>query len=92
MLTLSAYSRYVEKVHTSKALMFYSLTLLFFAFGLMSKPMLVTLPFVLLLLDWWPLNRFKSFSISRLTLEKSPFFFIERRLLRGNGSGAAGGG
>jgi predicted negative regulator of RcsB-dependent stress response len=35
----------------------YWLTLLFFALGLMSKPMLVTLPFVLLLLDYWPLNR-----------------------------------
>jgi protein O-mannosyl-transferase len=36
---------------------FYILSLLFFALGLMSKPMLVTLPFVLLLLDYWPLNR-----------------------------------
>jgi Tfp pilus assembly protein PilF len=36
---------------------FYLLTLLFFALGLMSKPMLVSLPFVLLLLDYWPLGR-----------------------------------
>src|ERR1019366_7619754 len=36
----------------------YGLALLFFACGLMSKPMVVTLPFVLLLLDFWPLNRF----------------------------------
>jgi 4-amino-4-deoxy-L-arabinose transferase-like glycosyltransferase len=36
---------------------FYLLALFFFALGLMSKPMLVTLPFVLLLLDYWPLNR-----------------------------------
>ena len=35
----------------------YGLVLLLFALGLMSKPMLVTLPFVLLLLDYWPLNR-----------------------------------
>jgi Flp pilus assembly protein TadD len=33
------------------------MALAFFAFGLMSKPMLVTLPFVMLLLDWWPLGR-----------------------------------
>jgi Flp pilus assembly protein TadD len=39
----------------------YGLALLFFACGLMSKPMVVTLPFVLLLLDFWPLNRFSSF-------------------------------
>ena len=38
--------------------LFYCLVLLFFVFGLMSKPMVVTLPFVLLLLDYWPLNRF----------------------------------
>ena len=37
---------------------FYWLALLFFACGLMSKPMVVTLPFVLLLLDFWPLQRF----------------------------------
>ena len=36
---------------------FYVLALVFFALGLMSKPMLVTLPFVLLLLDYWPLQR-----------------------------------
>ena len=35
----------------------YALALLFFALGLLSKPMLVTLPFVLLLLDYWPLHR-----------------------------------
>ena len=36
---------------------FYILSLAFFALGLMSKPMLVTVPFVLLLLDYWPLKR-----------------------------------
>ena len=44
-----------------------------FAAGLMSKPMLVTTPFVLLLLDWWPLNR----KISRaILIEKWPFFAL----------------
>ncbi|MGA2782943.1 MAG: tetratricopeptide repeat protein, partial [Smithella sp.] len=38
----------------------YSLVLLFFILGLMAKPMLVTLPFVLLLLDYWPLQRFQE--------------------------------
>ena len=38
--------------------LFYLLSLTFFALGLMSKPMLVTVPFVLLLLDYWPLGRF----------------------------------
>lgn len=59
----------------------YSLALLLFALGLMSKPMLVTLPFVLLLLDLWPLNR-TEFSIRhwrnlmRLCREKIPFFVL----------------
>jgi tetratricopeptide (TPR) repeat protein len=38
---------------------YYLLALLFFILGLMSKPMVVTLPFVLLLLDYWPLQRFQ---------------------------------
>jgi tetratricopeptide (TPR) repeat protein len=57
MLTLAAYIRYVRY---SFSLMRYSAVLLCFAFGLMSKPMLVTLPFVLLLLDYWPLGRLIS--------------------------------
>ena len=42
----------------------YILALVFFAFGLMSKPMLVTWPLVMLLLDWWPLQRVSSFKFS----------------------------
>jgi tetratricopeptide (TPR) repeat protein len=57
----------------------YFLALFFFALGLMSKAMLVTLPFVLLLLDYWPLERFTIHGSPhtpslRLLLEKLPFF------------------
>ena len=45
--------------------LFYALSLLLFALGLMSKPMLVTVPFVLLLLDFWPLQRLESPALSR---------------------------
>ena len=45
---------------TSKGRLLYGLALLCFALGLMSKPMVVTLPFVLLLLDYWPLQRFAN--------------------------------
>ena len=45
---------------TGGSRIFYLLSLLFFALGLMSKPMLVTLPFVLLLLDYWPLGRMQK--------------------------------
>jgi Flp pilus assembly protein TadD len=41
----------------------YALALIFFAFSLMSKPMLVTLPFLMLLLDWWPLGRISELGV-----------------------------
>jgi Flp pilus assembly protein TadD len=56
MLTMWAYLNYAGKGGTGR----YLLVLLLFVLGLMAKPMLVTLPFVLLLLDWWPLHRFPS--------------------------------
>jgi protein O-mannosyl-transferase len=71
--------------NTQHALPFYLLSVCFFALGLMSKPMLVTLPFVLLLLDWWPLQRFqlntknstlRTLSPLRLVVEKLPFFAL----------------
>jgi len=52
-LTMWTYIHYLKKRNLAR----YSMLVLFFALGLMSKPMLVTLPFVLLLLDYWPLNR-----------------------------------
>ena len=55
---------------------FYGLALGCFALGLMSKPMLVTWPFVLLLLDYWPLRRFELSTTWRLVREKIPFFAL----------------
>jgi Flp pilus assembly protein TadD len=54
MLTLLAYASYVKRPTAVR----YVAALVIFALGLMAKPMLVTLPFVLLLLDYWPLSRF----------------------------------
>ena len=54
MLTLVAYGYYAERPRLKS----YLAVIAFFALGLMAKPMLVTLPFVLLLLDYWPLERF----------------------------------
>jgi Flp pilus assembly protein TadD len=56
-------------------------SLALYACGLMSKPMLVTLPFVFLLLDYWPLNRVQRVNSTvqtcgRLLLEKTPFFVL----------------
>lgn len=62
MLTLGAYLRYVRKPSSLPREL---LVALLFALGLMSKPMLVTMPFVLLLLDYWPLHRFAQLSSTK---------------------------
>lgn len=83
VLTLWTYGRYVAKPTPGK----YFAALILFAMGLMSKPMLVTLPCVLLLLDYWPLNRLRLPSMNgdkneggvpwtKLVLEKIPFFAL----------------
>ncbi len=73
ILTMLAYLRYVRQPKLSR----YLLIILLFTAGLMAKPMLVTLPFVLLLTDYWPLKRFiikeKHYSI---LYEKLPLFFL----------------
>ena len=56
MLTLGAYALYAERPSLARYLAVAGC----FALGLMSKPMLVTVPFLLLLLDYWPLDRFRS--------------------------------
>jgi tetratricopeptide (TPR) repeat protein len=59
----------------------YGLALLFFVLGLMSKPMLVTWPFVMLLMDCWPLGRMRNAEagirhFKALCVEKIPFFAL----------------
>ena len=95
MLTLWAYARYAEvqspksKVQSLNSGVWYVAALVLFALGLMSKPMLVTLPFVLLLLDYWPLGRFQlatakpplpataqRVTLTRIAVEKIPFFAL----------------
>jgi len=75
-LTLLAYTRYVCAQDADKCGVrkLYGITLLCFAAGLLAKPMLVTLPFVLLLLDAWPLKRLGRKKFAALVLEKLPFF------------------
>ncbi|MGD0784834.1 MAG: tetratricopeptide repeat protein [Sedimentisphaerales bacterium] len=75
LLTMLAYWQYVKK----PGIVRYLLVLFIFALGLMAKPMLVTFPFVFLLLDYWPLNRIKHFDrqiVYRLVLEKIPFIVL----------------
>ena len=77
VLTLGAYARYVRQ---PKSALRYSLVLVLFALGLMSKPMLVTAPFVLLLLDYWPLRRIPEPRIGSIPrgvlLEKIPLLAL----------------
>jgi protein O-mannosyl-transferase len=74
MLTLWAYVRYVERLGWGR----YACVVLALAAGLMAKPMLVTLPCVLLLLDYWPLGRWAAGPAAwrRLLLEKLPLFAL----------------
>ena len=85
LLTLAAYVSYVRR----PGLVRYLLTVLLFTLGLLAKPMLVTLPFLLLLLDYWPLERFvaprsvKTVAIPdrrrvlyRIIIEKIPFLVL----------------
>ena len=94
LLTMLAYVGYVRefRIRGSRLKTYYRLTLLLFALGLMAKPMLVTLPFVLLLMDFWPLQRSsrrepqntesaelnppQSLSWKHLIMEKWPFFLL----------------
>jgi tetratricopeptide (TPR) repeat protein len=82
LLTLLAYLRYAKNRRPAT----YILALVLFALGLCAKPMLVTLPFLLLLLDYWPLQRIypsansqnspKNNFFSWLLWEKIPFFVL----------------
>ena len=81
MLTMLSYAWYIEHRKMSR----YLLTLLLFMMGLMAKPMVVTLPFVLMLMDYWPLARFqaaikvgveKKVKYTHLVLEKVPLIVI----------------
>src|ERR1051326_8287832 len=93
LLTLLAYARYAEEIGDRRQeigagarkwvrpAIFYLLSSIFFLLGLMSKPMLVTVPFVLLLLDYWPLrrlqlkiNNLEPRTLLWLVWEKIPFF------------------
>src|SRR5215510_11288087 len=71
MLTLLAYVYYVRVPRVGR----YLLVVFALACGLMSKPMLVTLPFVLLLVDYWPLDRFKG-QLWKRVAEKIPLIAL----------------
>ncbi len=78
MVTLLAYFHYTRSPSIGR----YLIVAIVFALGLMSKPMLVTLPFVLLLLDYWPLGRFDAHrsntgrQVLQLVMEKIPLIAL----------------
>ncbi len=80
LLSVLAYLKYARPQGSGKAL-WYALSLAFFILSIMSKPMAVTLPMILLILDWYPLNRFAGGRngykrIKTAVLEKLPFFVV----------------
>ncbi|MFN0152204.1 MAG: tetratricopeptide repeat protein [bacterium] len=70
ILAIGAYARYVERPSRAH----YAAVAILFALGLMAKPMLVTLPFVFLLLDVWPLRR--TSALRERLIEKLPLFAL----------------
>ncbi len=72
LLALAAYGWYVKKPRSSR----YLLVALLFVLALMAKPMAITLPFLLLLIDFWPLQRFSQTPLSALVLEKIPLLAL----------------
>jgi tetratricopeptide (TPR) repeat protein len=81
MLVLWAYAERMQRIRSGRpgAPALYGLALVLFALGLMCKPMLVTLPCVLLLLDFWPLGRFSGSAVRARWLtvaEKVPFAIL----------------
>jgi protein O-mannosyl-transferase len=82
LLAIGAYGWYARRPDWRR----YLLVALLFALGLMAKPMVITLPFVFLLLDYWPLGRFSASppsplviprtTVSKLLLEKVPLLFF----------------
>ena len=80
LLSMICYVKYVRREHLSPS---YFLCLIFLILSLLSKPMLVTMPFIFMLLDYWPLCRFSVKSIKDIIVntishlpEKIPFFII----------------
>jgi tetratricopeptide (TPR) repeat protein len=72
LLAMGAYGWYAKRPRAGR----YLLVMLLFALGLMAKPMAITLPFALLLLDFWPLQRFPETPLSKLVLEKIPMLAL----------------
>jgi hypothetical protein len=86
LLALACYSQYVcQPVNRLRQHRFhdrhYLLTFLFFFLSVLTKPTMVTLPFLLLLLDWWPLNRLNKKSLPGLIIEKVPFLLLSAFLV-----------
>jgi hypothetical protein len=82
LLTLLCYTKYATGSGKPRLSLAYRLAVLFFACSLLSKPMLVTLPLVMLFLDYWPLQRLPRSTwpnlstLKRLLIEKWPFFLL----------------
>lgn len=78
LLAIWAYAAFVRASpkQKSRASAFYVLSIILFCLGLMAKPMLVSLPFLLLLLDYWPFGRLDWSCARQRVLEKAPFVAI----------------
>jgi hypothetical protein len=75
--SILAYLRYVKFYDNGKkALPYYLGSLLLLVMSFMAKPVSAVIPAMLLVLDWYPLNRIKSVGVSKIMAEKLPFFSV----------------
>ncbi len=79
LITLAFYVKHIK--WTSKQNKNYDnryclIAVIFYVFSLLAKPIWITLPFLLLLIDWWPSGRYKYLSVKTIILEKVPFFIV----------------
>ncbi len=76
LLTILVHLRYVSAGTKGKKLFYYTFCLLLFLLALMSKPMAVSLPVVLLILDFYPIRRLSGNHLRIVLIEKAPFFVL----------------
>lgn len=77
LLALWSYSQQKKQEASRRTVLYFTQCLVFFALSLISKPMYVTFPFILMIFDFWPLGRLQSWrDVLKSAVEKIPFFLM----------------
>jgi protein O-mannosyl-transferase len=80
LLSLIFYTRYAQTRAANSSntsnFKYYLYAILYFLLSLMAKPLWISMPFIFLLIDWWPLNRIKHDPLKIIIIDKIPFIFL----------------